>query len=229
MKYYVIKPKPHINGISKAGFSDELWSHNPQLFEFIRGENSYNYAKRVLPAFDFELNPMELENKAKVTDFISGAPSNTFFVSEKTKEIIQEYVLPQHKFYKVTFIKKDSKSMTASIVEGYWWLYFNLELGGNINFEETILDYQQHAYDSRLNKAVAEIKTYKDYKVAVEKSKRGIRAKKLVMNKSFNVDLDIWATQYLKFETFFSERIIKRFEDEKLTGFDVLSTINIFI
>ena len=102
MKFYAIKPKPHINGISKAGFSQEVWNKNPQLFEYMRTDTT-SYVQRLIPPFDFELNPMEIENKAKMTDFISGAPTNSYFVSDKAKKIIEEYILPEHKFYKVTF------------------------------------------------------------------------------------------------------------------------------
>ncbi len=231
MKFYVIKPHPHTNGISKAGFSEEVWNKNPLLFEYMRLFNTSkysNYAQRIIPPFDFELNPMEIENKAKVTDFISGAPSNSYFVSDKAKRIIEEYILPEHKFYKVTFAKHDKKSKKTTLIEGYWWFYFKFEIGENVNFEETILNYQEHAYNARLNNTVDEIKSFESYRGAVLRTKKGIRAKKLVMSKSFNTSFDIWATQYLIFDTFFSERIIERFKREKLTGYEVLGTINIF-
>lgn len=227
MKFYVIKPQPHINGISKAGFSEKVWNKNPQLFEYMRTDPR-SYVQGLIPPFDFELNPMEIENKAKMTDFISGAPTNSYFVSDKAKRIIEEYILPEHKFYKVTFAKYDKKNKTTSLVEGYWWFYFRLEIGENVNFEETILNYQEHAFYARLDSPIDEVKSFEAYKAAVMKTKRGIRAKKLVMSKSFDTNLDIWATQYLIFDTLFSERIIQRFKTENLTGFDILGTINIF-
>lgn len=218
MKFYVIKPKPHINGISKAGFSDEVWENNPKLLEYMRTNNTSHYSKyaqRLIPSFDFELKPMELDYKAKVTDFISGAPNNSYFVSDKAKKIIEEYVLPEHKFYKVAFNKYDKKNKTTTIIENYWWFYFRLEIGENVNFEETILNYQLHTYDARLDKPIAEVISFEEYKEAVLKTKLGIRAKKLVMNQKFNVNLDIWATQYFRSDTFFSERIIARFKKRK--------------
>jgi hypothetical protein len=231
MIFFVIKPKPHINGISKAGFSDEVWLKNPKLMDFMRTNNTSHYseyAQRLIPPFSFELNCLEIEDKAKLTDFISGAPNNSYFISEKAKKIIEEYVLPEHKFYKVTFSKYDKKNKTTAIVENYWWFYFRLEIGENVNFEETILNYQLHAYDARLDIPISNINSFEEYKNAVLKTKKGIRAKKIVMNKNFNTEIDVWATQYLMFETFFSERIIERFKREKLTGYDILGTVNIF-
>ena len=44
MIFFVIKPKPHINGISKAGFSDEVWLQDPKLMDFMRTNNTSHYS-----------------------------------------------------------------------------------------------------------------------------------------------------------------------------------------
>jgi hypothetical protein len=165
------------------------------------------------------LHGVFMEKKAKQTDFmLSGRFMRGFIANNKLRDILESSHLPKnHKFLETTFIQKDK------IVDGYWWFVYDMETG------ENTVDFSKCEYDLRYHKRnfgedfTVNIQTYQDYMNVFYETGSAMRVSKLVFNQNFDQELDIFGTQFLSSKDYVSERLLKKMEEAKITGYEAIS------
>ncbi|MFN8353181.1 MAG: hypothetical protein U0Y10_01940 [Spirosomataceae bacterium] len=170
-----------------------------------------NYAQPLYELF--------MEKKSKHTDFMcSPAFMRGFIVNNKLREVLEYSHLPQrHKFLETTFVQN------GKIVDGYWWFVFDMETG------EHTVDFAKCEYDLRYHKRkfgedfTVSIQSYQDYLNTFYETGSAVRVSKLVFNQYFDRELDIFGTQFLSSKDYISERLLKKFEAAKITGYVAIS------
>ncbi|PLK45786.1 imm11 family protein [Emticicia sp. TH156] len=158
-----------------------------------------------------------MENKSKHTDYI-GFLYRGFVVNNKLRDILESVNLPKnHRFLETTFLQK------GKIVDGYWWFVYDMDTG-----EQTV-DFAKSEYDLRYHKRKLgedfsiNIRTYQDYMNAFYETGSAIGVSKLVFNQNFDQELDIFGMQFLGSNNYISDRLLKKMETAKITGYEAIS------
>lgn len=97
----------------------------------------------------------ELEPKAKLTDIVSASniSARGLLMNEKTKNIFEQFNLPEHKFYPATLIVKSNKLQ-------YYWLHIINNSLDDIDYQKT--EFYLYSYsDGKLD--TIEISSTEDY------------------------------------------------------------------
>lgn len=160
-----------------------------------------------------EMYEVFMGEKATHTDFIGGI-TRGFFVNDKLKTILETAHLPAHKFFKTTF------NQAGKIVDGYWWCAYNLDIGSQtVDFEKSEFDTDFHF--KKFNKHFF-VKTYQDYINVFYETGSAMKATKLVFNKNFDTNLDIWGCQFLSLnDAYISERLLEKFQEHYIVGYRI--------
>jgi hypothetical protein len=219
MKYYVINydRDPRITGIRSGAspsrivanlFNDKLW-----LDDFLYGENS-GFRRGDFPDKDFKLEGMPLDKPAKHTDFISvAAILNGFIINEKVRRILDTCILPPHKYYEVTF------DQAGTSVEGYYWLYYNLFDGSKyINYQRSIFDTTEEELILGRKPTIA---NYNDYISLTKQMNRGVGVEKIVFNKTFDSELDLFGMRFWGSRNYVSDRLKYKLEEHGIVGYEL--------
>jgi hypothetical protein len=164
------------------------------------------------------LHGVFMEKKAKHTDYIGFLPRG-FVVNNKLREILENSHLPKnHKFLETTFIQNEK------IVDGYWWFVYDMETGKHtVDFSKCEYDLNDHKQKFGENFTV-DIKTYQDYLNVFYETGSAVRTSKLVFNENFDRELDIFGTQFLSTKNYISDRLLRKMEENKITGFEAVSS-----
>jgi hypothetical protein len=143
-----------------------------------------------------------------------------FYVNEKLKGILEDSHLPNHNFIPTVFT--DEK--TGQPIEGYYRFVYDMETG------EHTVDFSKCQYDlTYLRRKMGEnftlnIKTYEDYLNVFYETGSAVDVSKIVFNKNFDRELDIFGTQFLTMKSaYISERLLKKMEEGNITGYDAIS------
>ena len=213
MKYWQLHCTDHVDGTSKGYFPYNYKYHSSEVENFFNRD--FNLGN--LPDFEVRLDGLILGKNVRVTDFI-GIDSllKGICISDRVKKILEEYNLPNHRFYPVTFHQPSKVEKKIEVIEGYWLLHFELEFGKNVNFEksEFVRDVLQF-YTTDLSQIIR-VNSLEEYKAILLSTKKALLATKLVLKSSFDTSLDVWDTNYLTgVNSYFSSRLVKRLKKKK--------------
>jgi hypothetical protein len=170
-----------------------------------------------------------MKKKAKFTDFIHTAVFQGFVVNGKVKDLLSNFHLPNHHYYKVIFHEEKTQ---REIDEGYWWLCYEL-----INGDNGVIDFPKSEFWEKIPPLslwrknmktrpqdipnVVIKNSYQAHVEAFEKDRMSYMAKKLYFTEKFDSDLDLWGTYLLTAENYISENLLQAFKDNQITGFAI--------
>ena len=163
------------------------------------------------------LKEVFMEDKAKHTDYI-GFLYRGFVVNDKLREILENsHLPPNHRFLETTFIQK------GKIVGGYWWFVYDMETGDQtVDFAKSEYDLRYHKHNFGENFTV-NIQTYQDYMNVFYETGSAVGVSKLVFNQNFDQQLDLFGMQFLGSKNYISDRLLKKMEATKITGYEAIS------
>lgn len=218
-KYYFIKydRDPRITGIrsgaSPSRIVADLFKEQPWLDEFLYGHDS-GFRRGDFPHKDFKLEGIPLDKPAKHSDFISvGALLSGFVINEKVRAILSTSKLPPHRFYQVTF------DQAGKMVEGYYWLYFNLFDGSKfINYQKSVFDTKEE--EQTLGKNIS-IESCNDYINLTRRMNRGVGVEKIVFDTTFDSSIDLFGMRFWGSRNYISERLKRKLEEKNITGYEL--------
>lgn len=125
---------------------DDIGKASSQVKGMKDGYDFYGpYSVRNLPLFqkpNFEpnLDALQLNNQAKLTDIIiptGVTPRTGFFLSEKTKKIFEEFKLSPHIYNPSKVIHKNKT------YDNFYWIQFIQEMSSNIDFKKSSFDLKR--------------------------------------------------------------------------------------
>jgi hypothetical protein len=227
MDYYIVK---------ESLTPDVIGNDYPQAYKFIKGYNSeasdaifslYKY-KTTFPDFIPNLDGIMLSGSAKLTDFVShGFDSSCFIVSEKAKKILEQYKLCMHQFYSLGLYKRNKK---------YNYFLFKIisDYSDNVNYKKST--FVEYNISSREKLSAVSVISREDllHKRQIVKEKTGkilqtIWGDKIVMNDSFDNELDFFEITIIDGNTYISERLKNDIERNELTGWDFVHANNLIV
>lgn len=222
--------------IHESSNPDIVGGDFPQAYKFIKGYNPdsenalfsiYKY-KTTFPDFVPNLDGIMLSGFAKVTDFVShGFLSSSFIVSEKAKSIFEKYKLCTHRFYPLGLYKRGKK--------------YDYSLLKVISDYSDFVDYNKSTFfeyniSSRKNYGAVSVSSKEDLlqKIKMVEEKTGkisqtIWGDNIVMNESFDKELDFFIISRINANTYISERLKNDIECNGLTGWDFIPASNLTI
>jgi hypothetical protein len=165
------------------------------------------------------INGLILEKKAKKTGYIGDNNMRGFYVNEKLKAILESCHLPNHRFIPTTFLEEK----TGNEINEYYRFVYDMETG------ERTVDFAKSAYDLRYHRRnfgedfTVNIQTYEDYMNVFYETGSAVGVSKLVFNQNFDQELDIFGMQFLGSKDYVSERLLKKMEAAKITGYEAIS------
>lgn len=225
MTYYQLTDtvEPKIVGVTDGAgqtlYNDDFITKNKWYDDIFFGELKEERWKvwTKITQYAYPLKEVPLEKKAKYTDYI-GFSFRGFVVNNKLREILESSHLPQnHKFLETTFVQKDK------IIDGYWWFVYDMETG------EKTVDFAKSEYDLSYHKRnygedfTVTIHTYQDYMNVFYETGSAVGVSKLVFNENFDQELDLFGMQFLGSKNYVSERLLKKMEAAKITGYEAIS------
>ncbi|MDI9865294.1 hypothetical protein QM480_13220 [Flectobacillus sp. DC10W] len=224
MKYWQLQCKDHVDGHVKGYFPYDYKYYSSEVENFFNRD--FNLGN--LPDFEVRLDGIILDKNVRVTDFIGiGALLKGVCISDRVKKILEEYNLPNHRFYPVTFHQPSKIEKKIEVIEGYWLLHFELEFGKNVDFEKSEFVNDILLLGKSDPSLIIRVNSLEEYKAVRLSTKKGLVATKLVLKSSFDTSLDVWATRFLTVGgSYFSSRLIKRLKKEKITGFEALEPLS---
>jgi hypothetical protein len=183
MKYYIL---------SNATDEKEIGSTYPQCkgvpdgysFDWYDKPNSMT---KLTNKFFPKQNPdlvFELDEKAILTDIVS--PSNIsakgFLLNEKTKNLLSDFNIIEHEFYRATIFAK-------GYAHKYFWLHLVKDNFDGVDFEQS--DFIEANLMNRKIKSlnINSLENYNTCRLNKEKKFNGIIAEKLVLKKHYKLDL----------------------------------------
>ncbi|MDQ1089688.1 imm11 family protein [Siphonobacter sp. SORGH_AS_1065] len=225
MIYFEIKrsAEPKIVGVTHGAgqtlYTKEFIDKNKWYDDLFLGDASKEKWQLLsrMTQFAKPLIEVPLEKKAKHTDYI-GFSMRGFMVNNRLRDILESSHLPKnHKFLETTLVQKEK------IIDGYWWFVYDLDTG-----EQTV-DFDKCEYDLRYHKRnfgenfTVNIQTYQDYINVFYETGRDVGIYKLVFNKNFDQELDLFGMEVLGSKSYISDRLLKKMEAAKITGYEAIS------
>lgn len=158
---------------------------------------------------------LEFEKKAKKTDLLSSY--NIYFgllISEKIKQIVSDFNLPNHKFYHLNLLKNKKN------VNGYYFFHFYDNLFHYLDYKKTKIAIMHKFNFSVLDEFVLQSEEHlKEIKSSL-KFEEHIRLKELHFNDTFP-NYDIMTNNILGFQTLISEKLLFALQENDITGYEV--------
>jgi hypothetical protein len=217
MKYYALDYdlEPKVSGIrdgvDQGHLIDKSYAKTPWLRDYLYGDGA-GYRAGEFPEQTPALVNIQLQKTAKLNDFVSvGGILRSFFINERVEELLSESHLPPYRLYPVTFEQKDK------FVEGYKWFYFNLIDGKKwVDYEKSVFNLS--SYEEEHGRKFP-ISSYGDMVDFANITNKFPFAKKVVFTPEFDAELDIFGLKVIGGGCFISERLKKKFEEHKITGY----------
>lgn len=226
MKYCIIKESSDENIVGKD---------YPQTCNFIKGYNPdapqalyslYDY-RAEFPNYVPELDGFKLSGSAKLTDFVSSIFSwSLFVISQRVKVVFEQHKLCPHRFYPLGLYKRNVK-----------FNYFMLSI---ISDYSTCVDYKNSTFaeynilNSRWKNLVL-IDSREEYVRKRDRLKQdkglewALWSDHIVMNSSFDRELDFFSIGKLDSHIYVSERLKEEIEFCGLTGWEFLPADHIIV
>lgn len=218
MKYYNFNNSDNLSIIGHYPQTSLAKGYNP-----IVNNGHRNVEPDKFPDFlpNYEL---DLHSKANATDFLPRVgPGFGMVVNNKFKEILANFKLPNHHFYKMKVYQKNQ------ILDYYWLHYIVDDFWGWLDREQSEAVIFDHKKDFEvvnsidLNLSLDEIK----------KLKKGfpynlhVRWNKIVFKKGFSYDL--YQAKDVQLLEFISEDLKNALKETNITGIDVKLNDKIFV
>jgi len=223
MKFYSIGHEFDPKIIGKVEIQiNEMVSDN-----YMEGDDSiYNVSDNSFPTITPRLDGFKLASKAKLTDILGCIfITQGLFVSLRVKKILEEFKLPEHRFYPIV-IHKGKEQVTE-----YFWFFYVFQIENYIDFKEssfyettvslrsqlkmpiTIGDIEEYWYQSQVikNKPVNRI---------LREPRHKLQEEHLVLSKK-EVSYDIFSTGVFGAHQIASEALIKALTANKVSGLKI--------
>ncbi len=223
--------EPKVTGIKtgtgQAWFDENFWSKNQHIKSFMWPDDRQDlrFSSGIKPEFSLDLIGLPMHKNAKHTDLIYlSSLLHGYIVSSKFRELLEQFNLPSHHFYKATFYQPNKKTNEINEVDGYWYFYFQKETGEQtVDFANSEFDTSFHTKYLNLKEDDLKVSSYEDYLNVLYKTGTALTAKKMVFNANFDINLDFWGCRFLSLKNYISESLLKAIEEKKITG---VRTIN---
>lgn len=204
----------------------------PQVYKFIKtynpnGTNAifelYKY-KTSFPDFNPDLSGFFLSGKAVLTDFISNA-FGVIIVSEKVKNLFQNFNLCSHRFYPCTLHSR-GKSYN------YFWLHIISDYSDYVDYAKTT--FVEYNFSQR--RGLISVNSKEDFLIKrdeFKKLKEGTNwtlwGDYIVMNTGFSKTLDLFIISRIDGQIYISERLYYEIVKNYLTGYEIIPAEKLFV
>lgn len=167
-----------------------------------------------------QIGQMMLYKSSKITDFIKGSflEQYGFIVSDKAKDLLNNFNLGEHKYYPIEIVHKNQ------IYNNYWFLRSSASVKDYVDFKKSNFYMQKGLLDfsSRELIEINSMEDLKTYRSIVEGQDIYVKASEIYLNDNFpKYDLFV-SKEYGIQGTFISTKL--KAEIAKLTGIDVKTT-----
>jgi hypothetical protein len=234
MEYHIFSTdggEPKVTGIKtgtgQSWFDENFWSKNIQIKKFMWPEDRLDlrFLSGIKPEFGLDLIGLPMHKASKHTDLIYvSSLLHGYVVSSKFRELLEQFKLPNHHFYNVTFYQPNKKTGDINEVSGYWYFYFEKETGENtIDFVNSEFDRSFHTKYLNLKDADLPVGSFEDYQNIYKNGYSSLGAKKLIFNNNFDTNLDFWGFRFLTVKDYISLKLLKAIENKKITGVRTIS------
>lgn len=204
MKYYILDNK-----------AEPVY---PQV-QCVTLEDAHKFKHGEFPNFIPNL-VFRLELRAKFTDILSDASisASGLLINEKAKNIFEKFNLIDHKYFPVTIQGTDDNYYWMQIVspiQNMKWIDFP-----NSEFYVTDAGFREdnislNSFDDYLNKKKKQGVIW------------GVGIDKILFNKNFNQNLDLYTLPKLDINIYISNNLKKALEDAEITGIEFKKALHI--
>lgn len=167
------------------------------------------------PDFDPEII-VQLEEKAKLTDVVSHTnfPCRGLFINEKLKNILSQYILPEHKFYPGILKYFDNNL-------NYYW--FHLVKKNFYGIDVASSEFRTGFSPADLDNDIYKVNTFDQFLLLQEKLGPNLLwGSKIVLSEIYkNKCFDVLFFPHLHFDIFISEILANRLIKEKISGIEI--------
>lgn len=207
----------------------------PQVYKFIKGYDEdapdsllslYKY-RDSFPDYVPNLDGVMLAGYAKLTDFLSNGFSHSLrIISPRAKSVLEQYHLCPHRFYPLGLYKR-------KVRHDYFLFKFVSNYSDFVDYERT--SFRERDITSGYKSDPFFIKSREDFWERREKIKTergiswGIWGDRIVMNESFDRELDFFVISILDANTYVSERLKNAIESAGLTGWEFSPAVNLTV
>ena len=234
MEYFILKNnggEPKVtgirNGTAQSWFSDFFFENNQEIKNFMWPDDKSDtrFIGGIKPEFDLDLIGLPMNKSAKHTDLIKmGALLSGCIISDKFRSLLENFHLPPHVYYRVSFNQPDKKTNEIKEVTGYWYLYFEKETGEKtIDFKRSTFDSTYHTKHLNLDIKDLKVYSYEDYMNIYRKTGKMLAAKTLKFSQNFDKGLDLWECKLSSSKIYISDRLREAMEANKITNIDLVS------
>ncbi len=185
-----------------------------------KGYNPNNNGHWKVPHNSFpNFNPnleLTLHEKAFDTDYLHFSDlKNGFIVSDKLREILSSFTLPNHKFYPINVFYNKKRL-------NYYWFYYTLKDFWNVlDLENSYAELINADNVFSIEKKIAILSKQQILDKQIKyKFPYNLRTGKITLQKG-TPKYDFYQIQCLGYQKVFSERLINCLNDEKVTGFEL--------
>lgn len=225
MEFYVVKDTTDekVAGIADFQVYGFIKEYNPNasyaLYEL------YEY-KTSFPNFIPNLDGMKLSGGSKLTDFLSNS-FQTIIISPQAKMIMEKFNLCPHRFYPMSVYARRKKI-------DYFWLKLVSDYSDYVDYKKSTFVEYNIGSEKIFNYVSVISKEDLLQKRKIVKDKTGdilqtIWGENIVMNNSFDNDLDFFIISTIDSSTYISNRLKNAVESNGLTGWEFIPANNLVI
>ena len=207
--YYQIKNR---TDKEVGGVFPQALSINQELIHSIKSNEFTN--------FDTEL-VFALDPNAKLTDVLSEAAilANGILINRKTKDLLDNFNVMQHRYYKCIVTTKGKQ-------HDYYYLHLLDDFTKMVDYSQSVFYWTK----STFRKGEITLSSYEEY---LNKKKEngilwGVDAEVIVLNHSFNKNLDLFSCLPFNKKVYLSEVLANEFKKQLVTGISINEAPNIF-
>lgn len=238
--YYVLE----VEDTSSAEFTNNYWKKKPKFFslrEYIKENGAY---PEQIPDLNLEIRIYDDVEFNRLNDFIL-SPIERLCISEKVKNILELYSLPEHRFFNVDVYmpKKRNKVDTNYYALHYDFSYIQNSILDMIDYEKSNIRIKTNAGEYLLvkdrkdvenlpihNKTISEmINKLSETKKLREKNIKQIstlskehwsfeRVDKIYFNHSFDFSMDLFQIPDFSWMIYISDKLKEELERNRITG-----------
>jgi hypothetical protein len=220
-KYYILE---------NACDTEETGPEYPQVQKMGKGYD-YNAPDSVwqlsndIPKFIPNFDHFVLHKRAKASDFISKSlTAFGFIVSGRFKKTLSSFKLPEHKFYRIKMLHN------KTWLDDYHWLQIACDLTEYVDYQKSEFYIRNLADPLRRDLGAVELLSKTDFELkrkevrAKNSPSFAISPKRIMMNNSFDRNLDFFEISGVNNDIFISDRLSQAIQEAKLTGIRITPT-----
>ncbi|MFN8294871.1 MAG: hypothetical protein U0T69_01690 [Chitinophagales bacterium] len=214
MKYYLITNATNKKETGLVGPQCMVFPSGYNLDWYEQPNSMTKLSNDRIPDFEPELI-FELDKKAKLTDFISQSiiSSRGLLINKKVKDILEQFRLPEHKFYPAKIFHKNE-------VFQYFWLHLIDNNYDDIDYSKSIF---YEGYTAGWKKENVTLNCFEDLIELRNKDFKLIFAENLVFKDSQKyTNFDMLLYSYLHQDIIISKEVISSFVEKKITGYRII-------